>query len=129
MFIEVCPVFLHIRRRESEVMTMDRVATPMMIQYWGLRPFNFVSHPEEVVSSGSGLLMKSVSFSADLDSSLFCLWIIVIRWCSKIICFVSEGCNATAPQLIFDELMEQVRGKIISAVELNVQSSDIVPFL
>ena len=129
MLIDDPEELLSMRRRESDVRTMRNHDIPIRIQYWGLRPDSFVSHLEVVGSSGSGLLMNVVSFSAELDSSWSSLRMMAILWFSSMICLVSDGCRATAPQFIFEELIEQVKGKIISAVELNFQSLDMVPSL
>ena len=52
-----------------------------------------------------------------------------ILWFSSRICFVSDGCRGTAPQFILEDLIEQVIGRRMWAVELNFHSSDMDPFL
>ena len=70
---------------------------------------------------GFELLIKLVSFSCAFDSSKFSLTITYMRCCSKVITSVWLECSDTEPQLMFDEFREQTRGRMIVAVELNVQ--------
>ena len=73
MLIDDPGELLNIRMMESDVKTMRSDDAPIRIQYWGLRPESFVSHPDVVGSSGSGLLMNTVLFSAGFDLSWFSL--------------------------------------------------------
>ena len=62
-------------------------------------------------------------FKVALVCSKVPLLIIFIRWCLSVIFSVSDECNFIYPQLIMDELIEQVRERMMSAKELNVQFS------
>ena len=70
---------------------------------------------------GFELLIKLVSFNCAFDSSKFSLTITCMWCCSKVISSVWLECRDTEPKLIFDEFREQTRGRMIVAVELNVQ--------
>ena len=74
-------------------------------------------------------MIKSVSFKDAFVSSMFSFLIIFIWWCSRVISFVCSEWSCTSPQLISEDLMEHVRGRIISAVERNVQFFKIISFL
>ena len=65
-------------------------------------------------------------FRVDLVSSIVPLLIIFIRWCLSVIFSALDECNLIELQLIMDELIEHVSGRMISAKELKVQFSWIV---
>ena len=65
-------------------------------------------------------------FRVELVSSKVPLLIIFIRWCLSVIFSVLDEYNLIELQLIMDELIDHVRGRMISAKELKVQYSWIV---
>ena len=65
-------------------------------------------------------------FRVDLVSSMVPFFIIFILWCVRVISSVFDECRVIELQFIIGELIEQIKGSIISAKELKVQCSWIV---